>query len=320
MKKIKLEGGVRVRAFSPPPKGFDPLTASPPQLLKHGFPARPDYPPLLMRYKQAFGQMAKRFHYIQPEFQLNKRRRRRLPAPPTVGIGNEIHQLWSGGGVFPPMGQSFRWITGEWTIPNLGAPTQNQEYFFTSWIGIDGDQFVPSTDLCQVGINLDVTQNGNSFSRDIAPFCEWVPGPEVGIPNFPVSPGDTVAVTLCTAGPGSTEATVFLANITSGHGTSFVFDAPPGVSLSGDSAQWVVERPEIGPNLTPALLADYGQVFFSGCQAASFSPDGSSITVVHGGSQFRIDMVEQSTFLSRGTLVADEVIQCTFVAPGTGLF
>jgi hypothetical protein len=92
------------------------------------------------------------------------------------------------------------------------------------------------------------------------------------------------------------------------------------IQLVGDSAQWVVERPGLGASLTPALLADYGQIFFSGCQAVAYSADGSSSEIVNGGTEVRIDMIEGSTnkLLSSGILVADEVIQCVFVSPGDG--
>ena len=90
---------------------------------------------------------------------------------------------------------------------------------------MDGDTSVPSQDLCQAGINLDVTQDGNNISRNCTAWCEWFPGPEIEIPNFPVSFGDTVAITICTYGSGASEAQIFFANITANHGTSFILDA-----------------------------------------------------------------------------------------------
>jgi Peptidase A4 family len=327
MKRITLDRGTTVRTFSPPPAKFDPLRAGAADLLKHGFPARPTDPGHVERYNQLFRQMRNRFQYLEPELKINERRRHGpiKPAagrPPSVGTGNEFHPLWSGGVVRPPAGQSFRWIVGEWTIPNVGAAPDGQTYYCTSWIGIDGDISVASTDLCQAGINLDVTWTGGSPARHVSAFFEWFPGPEIGIQNFPVNFGDTVVITVCTLGAGSTEALVFFANLTSGHGTSAILDAPTQsgqqVSLVGDSAQWVVERPAIGAQAIPALLADYAEVFFSGCQAVSYSSDGSRSDVVNGGSQTRIDMVEDTTVLSHGILVADTVIQCVYLAPGTG--
>jgi hypothetical protein len=324
MKRTAVGEGARVRTFTPPRSDFDPLQASAAELRRHGFPARPQDPALLARYQQVFSQMKNRFRYVVPEFK-SGRKKRRLPAKaPAVGTGNQIDPIWSGSVVFPPAGQAFRWITGEWTVPNVGAPAQDQTYYCACWVGIDGDSSVASTDLCQAGINMDVTQNGSSFTRDVYAWCEWLPGPECTISNFKVSFGDTVIVTLCTAGAGATEATVFFANVTSGLGTSFVFDAPTvngqQVALAGDSAQWVVERPALGEAMTPALLADYGQLFFSGCQAVSYTPDGSNSQIAGGGTQVRIDMIEGSgEVLSRGILVSDTVVEGVFVAPGDGL-
>jgi hypothetical protein len=339
MARITLDGGVKVRTFPPPPRHFDPITAGPAELLKHGFPARPHRPQHLERYQRMFGQMKDRFQYIEPSFRVNPHRRHGTAAarhaggtvavaPPMVGTGNEISSIWSGALVFPAPGQSFRWIVGEWTVPNVSAPADGQTYYCATWIGIDGDASVASQDLCQAGINLDVTHSGSNITRNCTAWCEWFPGPELEIPNFPVTFGDTVAITVCTAGAGATEATIFYANLTSGLGTSFILDAGQfsdgtQISLVGDSAQWIVERPAVGEDLTTALLANYTEVFFSGCQAVSFSADGSSSEVLDGGTEIHIDMLPlgapfPSGLLSRGVLVADEVVQCLFIAPGNG--
>jgi Peptidase A4 family len=337
MARIKLDGGIHVRTFAPPPRGFDPITASAADLFKHGFPARPDHPEHLERFKRVFGQLKDRFHYIEPTFRVNPKRRHGTAAsrhfggkvvakPPVTGTGNEFSSIWSGALVFPAPGQSFRWIVGEWTIPNVSSPDDNQTYYCATWIGIDGDSSVPSQDLCQAGINMDVTRSGGNITRNCSAWCEWFPGQELEIPNFPVTFGDTVAITICTTGAGSTEALIFYANLTSGMGTSFILDAgtfPDGsqISLLGDSAQWVVERPEVGGNT--ALLANYVELFFSGCQAVSYSADGTQSEVLNGGSEIHIDMLpfgapSPSGILSRGILVADKVVQCVFVAPGNG--
>ena len=337
MARIKLDGGVHVRTFAPPPRGFDPITASPADLFKHGFPARPDHPAHLERFKRVFGQLKGKFHYIEPAFRVNPKRRHGTAASrnfagkgsaklPATGTGNQFSSIWSGALVFPAPGQSFRWIVGEWTIPNVSSPDDNQTYYCATWIGIDGDISVASQDLCQAGINMDVTRSGGNITRNCSAWCEWFPGPEIEIPNFPVTFGDTVAITLCTTGAGATEALIFYANLTSGMGTSFILDAGTfsdgtQISLLGDSAQWVVERPEVGGNT--ALLADYVELFFSGCQAVSYSADGTRSEVLDGGSEIHIDMLPlgatpPSGDLSRGILVADTVVQCVFVAPGTG--
>jgi Peptidase A4 family len=151
-------------------------------------------------------------------------------------------------------------------IPNVNAPTENQEYYSAIWIGIDGDGFPQSPDVCQVGVDCDVSRSGRSISRSFYPWWEWYQESadtgEIQITNVPVGPGDTVSVVICTTGAGATQATGFFLNQTSGAGTSFVMEAQPGVSLVGNTAEWVVERPTV--NGQRSMLADYGEYFFRG--------------------------------------------------------
>src|SRR5258708_32444247 len=104
MARIKLDGGIHVRTFAPPPRGFDPITASPAELFKHGFPARPDHPEHLERYKRVFGLMKDRFQYIEPTCRINPNRRHGTAAsrhfaetvdvqPPLAGTGSGVSSL-----------------------------------------------------------------------------------------------------------------------------------------------------------------------------------------------------------------------------------
>ena len=75
MPEITLEGGAKVTTFAPPPSGFDPLTASPADLVRYGFPARPEDPHHLARYRTVFGQLKHKFQYVQPTFRVNTEKR-----------------------------------------------------------------------------------------------------------------------------------------------------------------------------------------------------------------------------------------------------
>jgi hypothetical protein len=66
MRRITLDRGVKVATYSPPPRGFDAIAASAVELAKHGFPARPEHPELLDRYKRQFGQIKNRFNRAYP--------------------------------------------------------------------------------------------------------------------------------------------------------------------------------------------------------------------------------------------------------------
>ena len=321
MARITLDGGVKVRTFSPPPSGFHPLTASAADLTKYGFPPRPDHPQHLEHYGRLFDQITDSFHYIEPTFQVNTNIRHGVVPRPDVVIqaGNEVNPIWSGGVVFAPPEMSFRWIAGQWMVPNVNAPNENQGYYAAVWIGIDGDGSPQSPDVCQAGINCDVSRSGTSVSRTFYPWWEWFQASadtgEVQITNLEVGPGDTVGVVMFTTGAGSTEAIVFFANLTSNIGTSFVMEAQPGVSLVGNSAEWVVERPTVDGQIS--MLADYGEVFFSGCDAVAYSPDGTNSELVGGGTEVYIDMTDfNDDILSHGILIDPTVVQCVYMSSG----
>ncbi len=137
MTEIKLEGGITVKTFEPP-AGFDPFTAKPSDVVGRGFPERPVGGENLERYKRVIGQLKRKANYIVPTFRVNDKfhgPRKRLTTE-----GTETSTNWSGGVIFAPSGQSFKWIQGDWVVPNVDAPTQNQWYYCASWIGIDGDR------------------------------------------------------------------------------------------------------------------------------------------------------------------------------------
>ena len=106
MPRIALEKEINVRTFPPPPRGFDPLTASPKELLKHGFPARPAHAKHLEQYKRLFGAMKDRFTFVEPKFRVNRNRRHgpassrnfgnAVNVQPATGTGNEYSPIWSG--------------------------------------------------------------------------------------------------------------------------------------------------------------------------------------------------------------------------------
>lgn len=342
MPEIKLDvggerGPIEITTFTPPPRGFDPLKASAAERKKHGFPGELDVHQRA-RFEKIWNLVKHKFQYVEPKFEIvpgraRDRPRKHWPAraeQPLVGSGNEYHPFWSGSRVVPPSGQSVNWITSTWTIPNVSSPSDNRTYSALSWIGIDGDLSVQSTDVCQIGVGVDVTTDGNNVTKDCYAFWEWYPGKRlVKLTTPSVAFGDTVGMTLCTTGKGATSATAYMVNLTSGQGTSFVFQTGKDSSgnlipLVGDSAQWIVERPQLidaDGNTSYALLPDYVQLFFSDGAAVSYLPDGTIGSALSAGSQVRIDMAPLNPelgILSYGTLVSDSVVKCQFVAPGDG--
>ena len=228
--------------------------------------------------------------------------KRHGPRSRAAQAGSESSTNWSGAVVFAPSGDSFKWVEGDWVVPNVDAPTQNQWYYSASWIGIDGDG---SPDVCQAGVECEAYRSGTTISRNIYPWFEWFPLPETQITNLAVSPGDMVTMLICTAGAGSTSASVFFSNRTTGASTSFTFDAPSGTELVGNCAEWIVEAPTVGGSQN--ALADYGEVFFSVCEAVS----AKSVTV-NGGSGDNINMTAGGVTVSDGNLITPTVVQCLY--------
>ena len=178
------------------------------------------------------------------------------------------------------------------------APTQNQAYYSVSWIGIDGDG---SGDVCQAGMVCEVTNS----SRTINPWHEWFPSSWVNITNLTVLPGDMISMVIWAGGAGSTSATISFANVSSGLATSYTITAPTGTKLVGNSAEWIVETPGINGQL--AQMPDYGEVFFSNCQAGL-----TNGTTVNGGTGNNINLVQGGKTVSTGTLITPTIIQCQY--------
>jgi Peptidase A4 family len=298
-KTLTLEGDIQVVTHAPSPN-FNPLTASAAEQVANGFPAMPDDPHHRERYARVWGRLKNKFHYVEPTFRVN-RDRRHGPRQRRPREGTETSGNWSGGVVYAPAGQSFQWIEGDWVIPAVDAPTQNEWYYCASWIGIDGDG---SGDVFQAGVQSEVYASGSSVTPIYYAWWEWFPAYEVEITNFPVSPGDMMTMLLCSAqGAGSTTGTVYWTNITTGATTNATLTAPSGTQLIGNCAEWIVEGN--GP------LPDYGEVFFSVCEAVT-----NQNTTVNGGTGNNINMTNaDEQVISDGNLITPTIIQCLYVGP-----
>jgi Peptidase A4 family len=301
---ITLENDIKITTFRPP-SGFDPLTASAQELAQAGFPPRPTDPTLLARYQRFFNRTKSKFQYIEPTFRVDTTKTTHTNKGAKMGAGTETYDNWSGGVVYAPSGQSFKWVQGDWVIPDVYPTAQNQWQYCANWVGLDGDG---SGDVCQAGMICAVFQSGSSITRSFFPWHEWYPSNWVEITNLSISPGDLVSVLVCTQGAGSTTATIYFGNQSSGVSTSYQITAPSGTKLVGNSAEWIVETPKVNGVLTD--MPDYGQVFLSTCEA--YLTNGS---VVNGGTGNNINLVQNNKTLSTGTLITPTIIECQYAGP-----
>jgi hypothetical protein len=297
----KLEDGTTIVTHAPS-LNFNPIGATAAEQVANGFPAMPHDPHHRARYEKVWERLKSKFHYIEPTFRVNKERKhglnRRANGKGTSGV--ETSGNWSGGVVYAPSGDSFKWLEGDWVVPAVDAPTQNEWYYGSSWIGIDGDA---TSDVFQAGVQAEVYTSGSSVTTNYYACTEWYPASEVQITNFPVSPGDMITMILCSSGAGATEGTVYWTNVTTGASTNVTFTAPTGVKLVGNCAEWIMEG--------NAPLPDYGEIFFSNCQAVL----NNNVTV-NGGSGDTINMTNAAgQVISEGIVITPTVIQCLYTGP-----
>jgi hypothetical protein len=168
---------------------------------------------------------------------------------------------WSGGVFTAGSGESFKAVSAQWVVPTVTqVPVESAKASdVAEWVGIDGYK---SADVCQAGIQETVQTSANGqTTTSCSAFVEWYPAASITIPasSFEVSPGNTVKVTVETAGAGSTEATFIFDNETTGQIYDTSLTAPAGTSLVGNSAEVVVETPEwsIGGHTSQPLLSDF---------------------------------------------------------------
>src|SRR3989339_1856139 len=139
-------------------------------------------------------------------------------------------------------------VTGSWTVPSID-PTVNDAYS-SVWVGVGG---YGEGSLIQTGTAQQSVKGIVSYYA----WYEFLPNRAVRIQNFTVLPGDEITASVKLVDPNKNIWNVEIREIT--RGTSFSRNFM--YRSSRLSAEWVVEAPSIGGNVT--TLADFGSVTFS---------------------------------------------------------
>ena len=252
-----------VKAFDPPPAGFNPLTATNAQLHRHGFPHRPDpikEPRLSALWHRALARPRK---IIKAELRVGQPRRPLRLTESTFDLSGR----WAGAQVntsalgFDPRIEPANSVYGQWRVPVVVPPDNTGSYAVGFWVGLGGDQANNRQSVVQAGTQA-VAQNGNvSYSA----WTQWFPGQlnTIIVINFEVSPGDQVEFLVVT--PQLDHGVVSMSNITTGFATT-VGISVPGMTNDGTSAEWIVEG-------NGNLLADFFSVIFGQCIAGTKAHD-----------------------------------------------
>jgi len=276
-----------------PPKGFDARKASASALKSYGLPQRPDektFPALAAHWDKIFSRDD--ITYIKPEFKPMEELLPGLNRQHGPIDANSNNGTWSGSVVETPTTDTFKSISGLFNVADV-APmaTTAGTYWMVSWIGIDG---YGGNDVCQIGTVQYATLGSNgSVTKGCYAWTEWFPSSWVAIPNFQINFGDTISALLCIQSP--TAAGFNMMNETTGVHTGFTFNAPKGTKLTGNTAEWIVERPGIGG--VTSQLAAFGDIFFDGCTAST-----QSNKAFDAGSGILLNMVENSATVSTTTV------------------
>jgi hypothetical protein len=278
--------------IEPPPRGFNPLRASDRELERYGLPHRPD-PKVLPGAARLWLRVMRRIKtFVVPELAVQKI----LYAPGQgrsiagdSGASLNLDKNWTG--LVVTDAAPYLGVWGTWTIPAVQVPPvpppdapSNPDYHMVAWVGLGGYGGVPN--LLQAGTAGVVDANG---AATYYAWFEWFPQLQValagqqGQQNFPIGPGQTVAVYV---GQDGGNGLVTIANLDTGIAITPIIVPIPTMDYQGNtitppltfpsfSAEWIVERPSPPKNgmLTPAELADFGELTFTNATALGSPPE-----------------------------------------------
>jgi Peptidase A4 family len=277
-----------------PSDDFDPRTASQMDLIKNGImirkPTSQDPPARQQAWNDFFARKLLAKDRIVPQFEVHVGKHHKPKSPPIKSIDGAswLSNAWAGA-----VTETGTWTTciGMWTIPTVSEPREPQGteggWNSSSWVGIDGwnDPTISSNDVVQAGIEQRVSAAGvPSYEA----WYEWFAPPvstsppyvwEVGIPNMPVAPGQSVSCTVQYMAHVS--ATITFVNNTTGRHFSITLAPPPGADFKGNTCEWIMEAPDGGeptsslPRFTPVVFT---AAIGCGPDDTSTNPAISSIT------------------------------------------
>jgi hypothetical protein len=301
---MKLPGGITVRTFPVPPASFDPAKATDRDRIRYGIPrCMLDFPEVARRWEEKF---RRPLRIVPPIFRTIDYKQHHLLRLKD-GHAPETTSIWSGGIVFPPRGDTMKWVEGTWRMPSAEPPAGAQDgiwYSASTWVGIDGDD--GSGDVLQAGCDADVIISGGVVQHQFNPWWEWYPAGSFWISTMPVSPGDELNCLICVQSGSTNTAGIFFGNLTTGVSTFFTATAPPGVSLQGNCAEWIVESLEIDTNVPE--LAKYTPVVFTECNAGTVGRQ-----TVQAGNGNTINMVDAvGNVISKGAILNATSVEVTY--------
>jgi hypothetical protein len=213
----------------------------------------------------------------------------------TAGTHHATSSNWSGAYIMPKRGPMFTEVHGSWCVPTAAPPDRpaDGEYRCSTWIGLDGQRRYLDSSLPQIGTTQIVTvRDGYASSPTARAWWQWwvrdVDNPPPIDLKLPVKPGDCMMCSLIVV--NRTTVRFFIKNQSTG---KFVapFDEPAPIAgkpavqvtepavqvqVSGATAEWIVERPNVWHEDKLYQWPKYGTVSFKNCLAVSAPAPGSA--------------------------------------------
>jgi hypothetical protein len=325
---VPYDWRARFQGFPVPARRvLDVRAATDAELREFGIAPKPDRFLQPLQYKlwtAAFGRRLRFVEFVVPE-ELTADYRPFLMSEPIGASATRFisSRNWSGASIDANSGKSFVQVWGQWIVPTpqppAGAslPTAGNtiDYQCAAWIGLDGQRLYRNSSLPQIGTvqTVNVASDGTQAFKTEA-WTQWwnrgdINSRPLPIEGFPVGHGDVISCVVTVL----TEHSVLL-NIVNQSTRPFpsvaaVFASAPTVtlagggtlvlSISGATAEWIMERPAIPETKLLRPFPNYGETEFSGCFAFEAFQGGAAPIVQGIGAPRFIRLYEVRGFPQR---------------------
>ncbi len=283
-----------IYAYTQPPAGFDPMTASADELKLYGYPPRPaatESAEALAQWTMVVNPALKR---IVPQLS-----RRNVYHRPASGLSIQESKKtaasynWSGYGLVEKK-PTFTSVSGYWIVPTAQAAfgtCSGEPVYASQWVGIDG---FSNDELFQAGTDTAAECSSGITDTLYIAWIEWLPNSEIEL-TADVAPGDVLNVIVTAtdwSGGESSNGTLLFTDFTKQWQISESVTASGlgGTYVVGQSAEWIVERPEVGGSL--ATLANYVANPWYGTTATDLKGKGYTPGSSRSATAYNITMVD----------------------------
>lgn len=294
----------RIEDFPIPPERLDLLTATPEQLFHFGLPPRPsakEAPDLDAVWRSFFvprpifvpAELSEITNVFAPLV-------RQSPGAAAIFVTPETRyetsRNWCGAYIEANHNKVLVQVSGRWTVarpsPPLDAPPPQDQpvvYACSTWVGLDGQRRYLDSSLPQIGTWQSVTVAPNGPPTvDTYAWVQWwakdspADGQSIAplrILSVPVRPFDQVICMVRVWEPST--AAVYVKNLRTNLLAHFRIRAPTvkldgghrhRYTISGATAEWIMERPTHLGTPMPFDLADYSSVDLLHCQGVEADP------------------------------------------------